>query len=505
MIHIKKYTSILLGLFLLSLSSFVFGENRDNKVVEPQILVIFGATGDLAQKKLFPALNELHLKNDLPDHYACIGMGRTEFTDAQFRQNVFNQSKSTISDKIFYVRTNFNNDSDYEKLKDSIIDLENRLQTKGNRVFYLATAASYFPTIIQKLKEHELIYDVSKEDNKWSRVIIEKPLGNDYNSALKLRDLIVKNLDESQIYLIDHYLGKEVIQNLLTFRFLNPPFESLWNHEHIESVQVILSEDIGIGDRGKFWEETGLLRDLVQNHVMQIISLVAMERPLTLSSVDIHHEKIKLLNAVRPFSINNLDSHIIRGQYGPGIIQGKSVKGYREEKNVSPDSNVETYVAAQLAIDTPRWEGVPFFIVAGKRLKEKLTEIVINFKQSDPAPHNALIFRIQPNEEIAFVFNSKIPDIEGTVEQEKMTFNYMSKFQKTIPDAYERLLYQCMLGDKRLFVSFEESLISWKIYTPVLEFWKSHAPIHFPNYPAGSDGPHLFSNKPNNTNLKEFK
>lgn len=465
----------------------------ETNVIEPHVLVIFGAKGDLALKKLYPALNELYTKEKLPHHFACLGVGRTAFTNNEFRHQVLNlphSEEKTFADQVFYTQMDFKNDQDYARLKISLEELENSLQTKGNRIFYLSTSPSYFPIIIEKLKEHGLVYDAAKENSKWTRLILEKPLGNDYDSALKLRNFVVQNLHESQFYLIDHYLGKEVIQNLLTLRFLNPIFEHVWNSDHIESIQITLSEDIGIGDRGTLFEESGLLRDLVQNHIMQIVSLIAMEKPLTFSDEDIRAEKVQLLQAIQPFPLHHLDQHVIRGQYGPGIIHGDLVNGYREENKVNPNSIVETFVAAKLTIDTPRWKDVPFFILAGKRLKEKLTEIVIKFKQNEASQQqpNALIFRVQPDEEISLLFNSKTPD-ENIIQSAKMIFNYRSNFQDKIPDAYERLLYQCMQGDKRLFISFEESLISWALYTPVLDFWKNNKPDNFPNYPAGSEGP----------------
>jgi glucose-6-phosphate 1-dehydrogenase len=486
MTNLQRFTILWACLLWVSISTFAFSAIKSSDSLEPQLIVIFGATGDLAHKKLFPALNALSKEDRLPEHFACVGVGRAELTPDEFRDKVSPSKK--IADSLFYVKADFNQDIDYEKLKASLGEIENRLQTNGNRVFYLATAAGYFPGIIQKLKEHELIYEPTKEQASWSRVIIEKPLGSDYASALALQNVVTKNLDDSQFYLIDHYLGKEVIQNLLTFRFSNPVFDSFWNNDHIESVHITLSEDIGIGDRGRFWEETGLLRDLVQNHAMQMLSLAAMEKPSSDTSAAIHTEKIRLLKAIHPFPLDHLDDFVVRGQYGPGTVQNKAVNGYREEKNVSPESVVETYVSARLAIDNPRWEGVPFIITAGKRLKEKLTGIAINFKQIGPGQPNALIFRIQPNEEIAFIYNSQIPGVEGIVEPVKMSFNYGSHFQKNIPDAYERLLYQCMRGDKKLFISFEESLASWELFTPVLQAWKN-TPPQFPNYPAGSEGP----------------
>lgn len=490
MFNIRKMAYLSLLFIFLSAITFAFGGNIEIKTVEPQILVIFGAKGDLSKKKLFPAIYSLYLKQKLPEPFVCIGTGRSEYSHDEFRQHVLKTpalQDSSFSNKICYIQADFKDDTDYENLKKFILEIENQFQTKGNRIFYLATSAFYFPTIIQKLKQHKLIYE-SFED-KWSRVIIEKPLGHDYQSALELKNLVEENLDDSQIFLIDHYLGKEVVQNLLTFRFLNPIFETLWNRNHIESVHIHVGEDIGIEERGKFWEETGLLRDVVQNHIMQIIALIAMEKPLRDCCADIRQEKIALLKSIRPFPVNQLEQFITRGQYGSGIVKEKKVKGYREEIEVSSESNVETYVATKLFIDTPRWEGVPFFVTAGKRLKEKLTQIVIKFRQSLSEPSNALIFRVQPDEEISFLYNSKIPNVEGITEIIPMKFNYFSHFQNTLPDAYEKLLHHSMMGDKSLFVSFEEALISWQLLTPVLDFWKNNPPKDFPNYPAGSGGP----------------
>lgn len=488
----QKYLFHTVYFLFLCISSFVFGDTPSlSKPLDPQIFILFGASGDLAHKKIFPALNALHRKGELPKNFACIAFGRSSYSDETFRQSIRNllgPEATPFVNHIYYVQGNLDEEVAYKNLKNKIHELEKQWKIPANHLYYLATAASLFPTIIPQLKAHKLFYDIKNNSQNWSRVIIEKPLGHSYSSALKLKEIVNQNLDESQIYLIDHYLGKEVIQNLLTFRFSNPLFETLWTRESIESVKITLSEDIGIANRGAFWEETGLLRDLVQNHLMQILSLVAMEKPFTLTSKDIHQEKIRLLKSIRPFPLLNLNSSIIRGQYGTGVIQEKDVPSYRAEKNVSQDSPVETFVAAKLFIDNPRWQDVPFFIIAGKRLKEKLAEIIIKFKPNTQGLSNQLIFRIQPDEEVALIYCSQVPDSDK-VQPVKMTFNYKSLLSKPIPDAYERLILQGMLGDRRLFVTFDEALISWKLFDPVLDYWKTQPHPSFPNYSAGSEGP----------------
>lgn len=488
MFQTKKYLFFFIYLLSISFSSFVFTEDLSNQPLEPQIFIVFGGTGDLAHKKIFPALEQLQIQNQLPKNFVCLGIGTKNLTSEKFQETILKTDQASLKKKIFYVQANILHDEDFTKLKSTIEHFEESFKTQGNRLFYLATAPSFFPIIVQKLKEHGLIYSLPENGTSWSRVIIEKPLGHDYNSALQLKQLLESHLDSSQIYLIDHYVGKEVIQNIPTFRFSNPLFENLWNKDHIESVHITLSEEIGIGERGAFWEETGLLRDLIQNHVMQILALIAMEKPKTQATEDIHQKKIELLNAIRPFTIENLDTQIIRGQYEPGFVEGHAVKGYLEENHVDPKSNVETFIGARLYIDNPRWMGVPFYLKAGKRLNEKLTEVAIHFKKSESHAANQLIFRIQPNEEIALIYNSQVPNVEGTVVPTKMLFNYRANFKQHLPDAYERLIHQGMAGDKRLFVHFDESLISWKIYNPILEYWKKHPQAPY-KYTAGSQGP----------------
>jgi glucose-6-phosphate 1-dehydrogenase len=350
----------------------------------------------------------------------------------------------------------------------------------------------FFPIIIQKLAAAGLL---KEENGKWARVIIEKPFGHDLSTAISLQKELTQYLHESQIYRIDHYLGKETVQNLLVFRFANSIFESVWNYKHIEQVQITVAEDIGIGTRGAFWEETGLLRDIIQNHMMQLLSLIAMEPPVSLHASDIQNEKVKVLESVRPFSKEDFKKNIIRGQYGTGFINGQKVEGYRQEANVNPNSPVETYAAMRLFIDNWRWNGVPFYLRGGKRLPKKGTEIAIIFKDAPGVlfnvknESNVLALRIQPDEGIAMRINCKVPGPYSPIQPVKMDFRYGSYFGQSPPEAYERLIWDCMQGDSTLFARVDEVEHSWRIFTPLLEYWAKTPPEHFPNYAAGSWGP----------------
>jgi glucose-6-phosphate 1-dehydrogenase len=332
----------------------------------------------------------------------------------------------------------------------------------------------------------------------WTRVIIEKPFGHDLNSSISLQKELTKYLSESQIYRIDHYLGKETVQNLLVFRFANSIFESIWNQKNIDQVQITVAEDIGIGSRGAFWEETGLLRDIMQNHMMQLLSLVAMEPPVSMSAHAIQDEKVKVLQAIRPITQEDFASNVIRGQYGPGLINGKNVVGYREEQGVNPQSNMETYAAMKLFIDNWRWAGVPFYLRGGKRLPKKGTEIAVIFKDAPgilfkqegvKQEPNVLTMRIQPDEGIAMRINCKVPGPSGPVQPVKMDFRYGSYFGQSPPEAYERLIWDCMLGDSTLFARVDEVEQSWKLVTPILDYWAANPAQNFPNYASGSWGP----------------
>lgn len=483
------------------------------KVADPCILVIFGATGDLTARKLLPAIYNLNKDGLLPTHFACIGFARKEKSNEDFRKEVeisvnqFSRTKpidkdiwESFQEQFYYHTSEFHEDEGYEKLATLLKNLEGKYGTKGNRVFYLSTQPSFFPLIIEKLNKHKLLYSHGEVQDKWSRVIIEKPFGEDLDSAIKLQKEISQHLDESQIYRIDHYLGKETVQNLLVFRFSNPLFEAIWNNRHIDNIQITVSEEIGIGSRGRFFEEAGLLRDIVQNHMMQLLSLVGMEPPNSSKADAIHNEKVKVMEAIRPFPQNKFDEFIIRGQYGPGFINGIAVPGYRQEQNIAPKSTVETYVALELFIDNWRWSGVPFYLRAGKRLPKRSTEIAIIFKpvpgflyqeMGNTIQQNVLVIRIQPDEGISLKINCKVPGANSPLQPVKMDFQYGAYFGTTPPEAYERLILDCMAGDNTLFARVDEVLASWKLFTPVLNYWKENKDVNFPNYAAGTWGPQI--------------
>lgn len=486
-------------------------ETTASKIADPCVLVIFGATGDLTARKLIPAIYNLKREGGLPSHFACVGFARRPKTHEQFRSEMLDGiSKYSrvkpidqalwnfFSEQLFYHVSDFDNDDGYIRLDAFLQDIDSRFGTKGNRIFYLSTPPSHFGQIVQKLGEHNLIYDPDTVTNKWSKVIIEKPFGTDLESAYQLQKHLGKYLKEEQIYRIDHWLGKETVQNLLVMRFGNAIFESTWNNRYIDSVQITVAEDLGVGTRGKFWEEAGMLRDIVQNHMMQLLSLVAMEPPVRIKADAIRDEKVKVLQSIRPIPLQHLDHHVIRGQYGPGFIEGQSVKGYRQEDNVAENSNVESYVAMQLFIDNWRWAGVPFYLRAGKRLPKKATEIAVIYKEAPGvlfhrACHrddsNVLVIRIQPDEGIGLRINSKVPGINNPIQPVRMDFRYGSYFGVAPPEAYERLIADCILGDSTLFAREDEVMTSWKLLTPILQRWQEVPPRDFPNYAAGSWGP----------------
>lgn len=484
-----------------------------SRFIDPCILVIFGASGDLTARKLFPAIYNLAREGQLPSQFAVVGFARRDKTHESFRAemkeaiNKYSRVKPVDEDvwknfeqQIFYHRSEFDDENGYQGLDKFLKDLDGRIGTKGNRVFYLSTQPRFFTTIAEKLHKCELIYDEETVRDKWSRVIIEKPFGHDLESAHGLQNELLQFLSEDQIYRIDHYLGKETVQNLMVFRFANSLFESLWNNRYIDHVQITVAEEIGIGTRGAFWEEAGLLRDIVQNHMMQLLSLVAMEPPVNLDATSIRDEKVKVLQALRPFTEEDFKTSVIRGQYDKGFVGGEPVKGYREEDKVDPKSNVETYAAMRLFIDNWRWHGVPFYLRGGKRLPKRATEIAIQFKhppgvlfQEPGKKHepNVLAIRIQPDEGTALKINCKVPGPASPIQPVKMDFRYGSYFGMSPPEAYERLILDCMSGDNTLFAREDEVFASWKLFSPVLDEWKNSEPDCFPNYASGTWGPEL--------------
>lgn len=482
-----------------------------SRFIDPCILVILGASGDLTARKLLPALYNLAKEGQLSPQFACVGFARRTKTHEQFREEMktavaqFSRTKpldealwKTFQEHLFYHVSEFHDADGYRRLATLLQELDGKFGTKGNRVFYLATQPSFFTITCEKLHGAGLLYDAEKITDRWSRVIIEKPFGRDLESAKTLQKELTQFLKEEQIYRIDHYLGKETVQNILIFRFANALFESLWNNRYIDHVQITVAEEIGIGSRGSFWEEAGMLRDIVQNHMMQLLSLVAMEPPVNLSSGAIHDEKVKVLQAIRPFQKEEFELSCVRGQYGPGFIGGKPVIGYRSEKNVSPTSSVETYAALRLFVDNWRWAGVPFYLRGGKRCPKRATEIAIVFKEppkvlfQQPGKFhepNTLAIRIQPDEGTSLKINCKVPGPSSPIQPVKMDFRYGSYFGMSPPEAYERLIQDCILGDRTLFAREDEVLSSWELLSPLLTHWEETETREFPNYPSGSWGP----------------
>lgn len=479
--------------------------------LKPCVLVIFGVTGDLTARKLMPALYNLAIEDALPKNFACLGFARRSKNNETFRremkeavslhsrtQPLNEEIWNNFESKLYYHQSEFDSDQGYESLLQSLKKIDCDHQTMGNRIFYLATQPSFFTPIIEKLSKHGHIIPYKGNQQPYSRVIIEKPFGNNLSSAEELQKNILQYLDEKQIYRIDHYLGKEKVQNLLTFRFSNAIFSAIWNNKYIDHIQISATEDIGIGTRGRFWEETGLLRDMIQNHLMQLLTLIAMEPPTSSGLDQIRTEKVKVLEALRLLKSEEIDQHVTRGQYGPGFVNKEKVKGYREEDNVDPSSNCETFVALKLHIDNERWSNVPFYLVSGKRLPQKCTEIKIAFKSmpnilfagnQENFDQNVLYIRIQPDESITLDVNCKVPGLSHPIQPVKMDFKYQKVFDVSPPEAYERLICDAILGDPTLFARYDEVETSWKFITPILENWEQNPHPKFPNYEAGSWGP----------------
>lgn len=486
-------------------------DSRGPLPMEPCVLVIFGVTGDLTARKLMPALYNLAREGQLPMHFTCVGFARREKSDEEFRKEMkkavekYSRTQpldesiwQNFEERLFYHRSEFDQDTGYKALNQKLSELDQKFNTEGNRVYYLATQPSFFPTIVEKLSSHELIYSEDSSGKPWSRVVIEKPFGHDYDSALELQSHISKFLSEKQIFRIDHYLGKETVQNILTFRFSNLIFEAILNNRYVDHIQISVAEDIGIGTRGRFWEETGLLRDMIQSHLIQLLSLIAMEPPVNSKADSIRSEKVKVLEAIRSLKESEIDKHVVRAQYQKGYVAGEQVKGYREEDLVDPNSHRETFVALELFVDNWRWAGVPFYLRSGKRLPKKCTEIAIVFHKVPDVLHfhhqkkydqNILSIRIQPNEGISLNMNCKVPGISTPIQPVKMDFKYGTYFGLTPPEAYERLICDCILGDSTLFARDDEVLTSWKLISPILSYWQQKDKEGLNYYEAGSWGP----------------
>ncbi len=477
------------------------------RIPEPTILIIFGASGDLTKRKLLPALFHLEQVNLLPQQFAIVGVARRPLGDefaADMREGILDFGDVTADDpklesfmkKVHYFSMNFDDPNGYIGLKAELDRIAKESGIGGNRLFYLATAPEYFAEIIESLGAHGM----ANPEQGTVRTVIEKPFGHDLESAKELNRRVNAVFDERQVFRIDHYLGKETVQNILVFRFGNGIFEPIWNRNYIDNVQITAAETLGVEGRGPFYEKAGALRDVVQNHVMELLSFVAMEPPVSFEAESVRREKLKAWQAIPAIPIKNA----VRGQYGPGKVDGAMVKGYREEDRVDPESQTETFAAMRLEIDNWRWAGVPFYLRAGKRLKRRATEISIQFKQpplmlfnrstvggacSEIEP-NVLTIRIQPDEGISLRFGAKVPTTQSiSVCPVTMDFDYASAFGKSTANGYERLLMDAMLGDQTLFAHRDGVETTWTLYTPILQAWAAKVPDAFPNYFAGSWGP----------------
>jgi glucose-6-phosphate 1-dehydrogenase len=468
-------------------------------------VTIFGATGDLTRRKLVPALYSLMQQRLLPAEFAILGFSKPEMSDEQFRallreafveygdKETFDEALwESFAGSLFYMSGDFADAEAFKALGSRLEELDGERGTEGNRIFYFSTAPRFFGLISEQLGEAGL-----SQGKGWTRVIVEKPFGHDLESARQLNTELAAVFHEEQVYRIDHYLGKETVQNLLVFRFANSIFEPLWNRQYIDHVQITNAEAIGVEGRGAYYEEAGVVRDMIQNHVFQVTSLIAMEPPASLSANGVRDEKIKAMQAVRPIPLKGVDEFAVRGQYGAGYVLGEKVPGYREETGVSPASSTETFAALKLYFDNWRWAGVPFYIRSGKRLPKRVTEIAIQFKEvphrlftdtDEPLEPNVLVIRIQPNEGITLRFGAKLPGQMMRIRWVNMDFRYGSSFGVHTPEAYERLLLDCILGDSTLYARRDMTERGWEIVTPILEAWKQSATA-FPNYDAGTWGP----------------
>lgn len=478
--------------------------------IDDQILVIFGASGDLTYRKLVPALFDLYKQNSLPDNFVMLGVARSDFSDASFRDKMidgikqFSLSKDAplndieaFANKLFYLSINTDNGNDYEKLRKKLEHIDSEFNTKGNYLFYLSTPPNLYPLIPKFLAEQGL----NKDDGKIRRIIIEKPFGTDLNSAIQLNHDLLSNYREDQIYRMDHYLGKETVQNLLVTRFSNSIYEPLWNRNYIHHIEITAAESLGVENRGGYYDHSGALRDMIQNHLLQLLALVAMEPPTVIESDAIRNEKLKVFQAIRPLTQKDILKNVIRGQYTASKVKGKEQKGYREEKGVDPDSRTETYAALKLYIDNWRWGGVPFYIRTGKHLPTRVSEIVIHFK---PTPlnlfvdnkeycndGNILVIRIHPDEGLLLKTGMKVPGSGYKVKEVNMDFHYSQLQDTYVPGAYERLLLDAMLGDSTLYTRGDALEAAWRFVQPILDYWKSDKGAPLYGYPCGSWGPSI--------------
>jgi glucose-6-phosphate 1-dehydrogenase len=482
---------------------------RLERVPDPNTLVLFGATGDLAHRKVVPALYQLWRTNLLPHDFVLLAIGRREYSDdalrEEFKASLEKYSRvlplddaawRSFASRIRFQRLDFGDPAGFDALAVKLTEIDKEQNGPGNHLYYLATQPSQFAEIVAQLGRVGL--DHERHEGGWRRIVIEKPFGHDLNSAIRLNREVGKVFRESQVYRIDHYLGKETVRNLLVFRFGNGIFEPIWNRRHIDHVQITVAESIGVENRGAFYEETGASRDFLQNHLLQLMSLVAMEPPATFEADALRDEKVKVIRAAGEMTPAKVRRDVVRGQYGPGWVAAQPVVGYRQEPDVDRESETETFIAARLEVDDWRWSGIPFYLRTGKRLPKRATEIAIQFKEvphrlfkdsaTEPDP-NLLAMRIQPDEGIMLRFGAKVPGLGIDIRSVNMDFTYGSAFSVDSPDAYETLILDALLGDASLFTRADEVEGAWAIVTPIIDEWANDPAPNFPDYEAGTWGP----------------
>ena len=477
-------------------------EGMERMPIHPTTMVIFGGTGDLSHRKLLPAIYNLAHEGALPERFNLIAVSRSDIPHGDYqemaRESIEKHSRrkpdpqvlDKLLERVRYVPGTFDDDSVYDRLGDCLKAFDDDAGIVFNRLFYLSTAPMFFPVIVEKLGQHGL----SKHDDSEVRVVIEKPFGTRLSEALELNRIVLSQLDESQVFRIDHYLGKETVQNMLAFRFANGLFEPIWNRNYIDYVQITAAEDLGVGSRAGYYDTSGALRDLVENHMMQLLALLCMEPPVSFTADEVRGEKVKVLHAIKPVEL----SHTVRARYTAGMAEGKEVVGYLDEEDVPADSQTETYAALRLEVDNWRWAGVPIYMRTGKRLARKVTEIAITLK---PVPHlafesqgsvgvqpNALVLTVQPNEGVSLSLGAKIPGTRMRIRPVNMEFLYGTAFLSQSPEAYERLILDAMRGEATLFTRVDEVEAQWRIIDPILQGWEQdNTPLA--TYASGSSGP----------------